>query len=88
MCIRDMTLYVMHAFVAVRPECMEQSMKCFARLVKAVLGNDAISEAKLCFGMNLTLLGVEVELTRQGYKCQPQLEKKLRYAVILYNNIL
>ena len=87
-CISDMTLYVMYFFVAIRPECMEHSMKCFARLVRAVLGHDAISEDKLCFGMNLTLLGVEVELTRHGYKCQPQLEKKLRYAIILYSSTL
>ena len=57
-------------------------MNCFARLVRAVLGKNAISEDKLCFGASLTLLGVEIELTSQGYKCQPQLEKRLRSAFV------
>ena len=66
-----------------RPDCMEHSMLCFARLVRAILGQDAVSKDKLQFGMELPLLGVQVQLTQKGYTCRPVLEKKLKIAILM-----
>ena len=43
-----------------RPECLEHAMQCFARLVRVVLGADAIENKKLDYGMSLVVLGAEI----------------------------
>ena len=52
-----------------RPALVEHSMKCFARLVRLLLGQTAIAQRKLECGAGLTILGVEIEMDDLGYKC-------------------
>ena len=53
--------YVDDYFAAERKELMQHAMVCFARLVRAVLGQGAISERKLEYGNSLVILGMLVE---------------------------
>ena len=50
-------------------------MQCFARLVRLLLGSDAVAEEKLECGPSLTVLGVLIELSNKGYTCQPARDK-------------
>ena len=52
--------YVDDFFSADRSASVEHAAQCFARLVRALLGHDAISEKKLGFGSPLTILGLSV----------------------------
>lgn len=47
-------------------ESAEHAMTCFGRLVRAVLGADAIAESKLAFGAPLHLLGLKIAI-RGGF---------------------
>ena len=46
-------------------------MRCFARLVKVLLGEGAVSESKLDVGAALEILGVQLVLTDRGYTAMP-----------------
>ena len=54
---------------------MEHGMHCMARLVRALLGPDAVSASKLGFGMQLRVLGVDMTPSQWGVRCQPAPEK-------------
>ena len=54
---------------------MKHAMHCFARMVRAVLGTTAIAAEKLVCGMDLTVLGVELTFTVEGYVLRPAREK-------------
>ena len=41
----------------VRPETIEHAMNCLARLIRLLLGDDAIAKEKMECGMSLTILG-------------------------------
>jgi len=51
-------------------------MNCFARLVRALLGDSAMSAHKLGFGPSIEILGVTLLLSQTGYKAVPS--KKAR----------
>lgn len=44
---------------------------CFARLVRALLGESAMSKDKLGWGPSIEILGVQVCLSEQGCKAVP-----------------
>ena len=46
-------------------------MNCFARLVRALLGNSAMADEKLGFGPSLEVLGVQILLSELGWKAVP-----------------
>ena len=46
-------------------------MQCFARLVRALLGESALSDRKLAFGESLEILGVILACTQDGYSASP-----------------
>ena len=46
-------------------------MKCFARLVKLLMGDDAISADKLDFGLNVDILGVSFLMNDRFFQCRP-----------------
>ena len=46
-------------------------MKCFARLVKLLMGNDAVSADKLDFGVNVDILGVSFLMNDRFFQCRP-----------------
>ena len=54
------SLMVLATLVLRRPETMRQGMNLFARLVRMLLGADAISDAKLEYGTELSILGMLV----------------------------
>ena len=54
-----------------RPETAENAMKCFARLVKLLMGDDAISADKLDFGLNVDILGVSFLMNDRFFQCRP-----------------
>ena len=41
---------------------MKQGMELFARLVRMLLGHSAIADRKLDYGLNITILGIDVSL--------------------------
>ena len=55
-------------------------MHCFARLVRAVLGHDAISEGKLWHGNPCVVLGIQIRFTEEGAWCAPDEEKAVKWA--------
>ena len=61
----------MFAHTFARPELREHSLECFARLVRLLLGPDAIAETKLEHGVSLVVLGVKIKLSKKGLKCRP-----------------
>ena len=58
-------------------------MQCFARLVRALLGPDSVSEDKCEAGAELRVLGVDVQIDADGYTCRPAPEKKARWCAML-----
>ena len=58
-------------------------MHCFARLVKAMLGPDAIAPDKLMFGQSLAVLGVSVNLLPDRFVLRPSREKMLKCLCVM-----
>ena len=50
-------------------------MNCMARLVRALLGPDAVAERKMEFGSKLVILGIEVSPSLEGFTCRLDTEK-------------
>ena len=53
--------YVDDYFAAGHLQVVEHAMACFAKIVRALLGQSALAADKLEFGSSLTVLGVLVE---------------------------
>ena len=66
-------------FSADRKECIEVAKTCFARLVRACLGETAVAERKLESGNPLCVLGVSIELTRDGAVFWPSEDKTVKW---------
>lgn len=64
-------VYVLCCACVLRPECAEHAMNCFGRLVKALLGDSAMSADKLGFGASIEILGVVLRLSASGYEAVP-----------------
>ena len=80
---RCSTVVVFCAFVAytsswVRAETVDHALWCFARLVKLLLGDDAIAQKKLDFGPQLCILGVDIQMSQKGFQCRPSVDKAER----------
>ena len=72
--------YVDDYFAAEKAEVAEHAMQCFARVVKALLGNSAIAEDKLECGSSLEVLGVVIKMTPERFTlspCEVKLKKSL-----------
>ena len=46
-------------------------MMCLARLIRVVLGDDAIENKKLDHGMSLVVLGAEISFKFENFTCRP-----------------
>ena len=68
---------LVHTFA--RPELREHSLECFARLVRLLLGPDAIAENKLEHGVSLVVLGIKIKLSKKGMKCRPAGSKTTKW---------
>ena len=69
----------MHACGFVRVETVEHGLGCFARLVRLLLGADAIEESKLGCGARLGVLGVDITMSLRGFLFQPEPDKCKRW---------
>ena len=58
-----------------RPATLEHALGCLARLVRVLLGKDAIADRKLECGLTLVVLGVHVVLDKDSFKLLPAREK-------------
>ena len=65
-------------FALFRPESVEHAMLCFARLVRALLGNGAVADGKLDSGKSLEILGVVLSCSPAGYIAQPSLKNRTK----------
>jgi len=75
--------YVDDLFAPERAECMEHAMQCVARLVRAVLGRDAIENRKLDCGLSLVILGVRCQLNNAGLYLFPESCKVLKWCACI-----
>ena len=62
--------YVDDFFAVDRPQDVEHALSCFARLARAVLGEDALAHDKLEHGMPLDILGLQFEASANGINVQ------------------
>ena len=53
----------------------EHALKCFARLVRVLLGTSAVADEKCEVGESLVVLGVEVQMSQKGYSLRPAADK-------------
>jgi len=61
-----------------RPQSVEHAMQAFARLVRVLLGTEAIADRKLEFGASLVVLGVHVWPSAAGFALRPEKAKVLK----------
>ena len=57
------------------PEAVKHAKVCFARVVRALLGVDSLSEDKLQHGNPLDVLGLTFAVNSKGILCKPSREK-------------
>ena len=67
--------YVDDYFAAEHPEVVKHAMNCFARVVRALLGEGSIAAEKLMCGKALEVLGVHVELSSEKFLLRPSPSK-------------
>ena len=63
--------YVDDFFGAERPACAKHALSCIERVVKLMLGSDAVAADKCEWGTTLTILGVDVAPQHDGFVCAP-----------------
>ena len=61
--------YVDDFFGFDRPESLEHATMCIVRLIRCCLGPDAVADRKVDFGPSLTILGIDLSLSKAGYMC-------------------
>eukprot|EP00973_Karenia_brevis_P013539 1839248-Karenia_brevis.AAC.1 len=59
---------------------MQHGLRCFERLLAVLLGPAAVAPKKSAFGCILEVLGVEVQCSEVGIKCQPDQSKRAGWA--------
>ena len=67
--------YVDDFFAADRPDCLKVGLDCLARLIRLILGPDAVAPHKLECGEALEILGIDVSPTRHGFTFRPAADK-------------
>ncbi|CAK0899991.1 unnamed protein product, partial [Prorocentrum cordatum] len=72
--------YVDDYFAPDRPGAADHAMRCFARVVRAALGSDAVADAKLARGAQLVVLGLLFSFCAQGVHCEPACDKRLKWS--------
>ena len=58
---------------------MEHASQVFARLVCALFGGDAVATAKTAAGPSLVVLGVQITISKKGFKCRPSEQKLCKW---------
>ncbi len=75
--------YVDDFFGPERAETAEHGLQCFARLVRVLLGADAVAEGKLVAGPALCVLGIDHEMSAKGYRYKPAAEKVAKWIALI-----
>ena len=61
--------------------CGEHALSCFVRLVRCLLGSNAIAKEKVSHGVPLPILGLSVVPSLDGFACWPlpdRVEKRVK----------
>ena len=75
--------YVDDYFAVESAQTVEHAKSCFARLVRCLLGVDALSASKLQHGNPLDILGLEFHITPEGIRCKPSCDKVKKWVHII-----
>ena len=67
-------------FAVERKESTAHALECFVRLVRALMGTEAIEDRKCDHGNPLTVLGVSVSVKQEGFTFVPDEAKILKWA--------
>ena len=70
-----MLRYVDDYFAVDKDGCAEHGLDCFVRLVRCLLGDGAIAKEKISHGVPLTILGLDIMPSMDGFACWPRPEK-------------
>ena len=71
-----------------RAECVEVAKECFARLVRACLGQSAISSRKLEHGRELVILGIQMSVDSEGVNFRPAPDKVSKWSDMICKAML
>ena len=71
--------YVDDFFGCERPALVEHALGCLVRLLKLLLGQSAVADAKVEAGRHLVILGVGVKVSKKGCTCRPAPEKVVKW---------
>jgi hypothetical protein len=72
--------YVDDFFALDKKGCEVHAMECFARLVRVLLGSDAIADRKLEAGMPLVVLGLSIAATKDDVSVSVSAEKAEKWS--------
>ena len=75
--------YVDDYFCAECEQCIQIAKECFARLVRACLGESSISDRKLEHGNPLTVLGIDMRLDVHGVAFWPSADKVQKWIQLM-----
>ena len=77
--------FVDDLFAAERRGSAVHALHCVARLVRCMLGPEAIAPAKMGWGLQLQVLGLNVSADRQGFSCEPSADKVVKWRSRIYS---
>ena len=75
--------YVDDFFSAEHAETIAHAKDCFAKIVRALMGETAIAEHKLEHGLSLIILGLDLDATANGVNCRPSEAKRKKWLRII-----
>ena len=70
--------FVNDLFATERRGSAVHALHCVARLVRCMLGREAIAPAKTGWGLQLQVLGLHVSADGQGFSCAPSSDKVVK----------
>jgi hypothetical protein len=78
-----MLRYVDDFFSADKKGCVKHSLECFARVVRALMGKDALQSRKMDFGSHLVVLGVSTDIRADAIFLFPSKDKVAKWCAQL-----
>ena len=66
-----------------KKQFLSHSMQSFVRLVRVLLGASSISEKKVECGKKLCVLGVDIRMSKDGFRCRPSKDKAKRWCMLI-----
>jgi hypothetical protein len=78
-CVHPSFSYVGASPVACRPETIEHALGCFMRIIRLLLGQNALASHKVSFGSSLCVLGVDLAISAAGIVARPSATKVVKW---------